>query len=330
MPFPHIDASQLDCISDSDAQFFRDNGLLVIRNVLRGKELADMQDQIGQLVSRSVRERVEDPDFAYAQHAITKQTVPYRIEYVVDKTDASKVMMGNPFILRTVEKLQTRDFIPTWDSVVFKAEGAGAAIPWHRDAGVECTDDLPIFNVDFYLDEATLANCLWGILGSNKWSDAEAKRRIDAMNKDGFQTPADAVPITMKPGDVILHNILALHGSPACQTKLRRVVYYEFRPIKTELAHGPHVPAYIPLKQKLLLRCLRHRAASPVAKGEKPFVYNPSQKFAATLGEREELPTYRYPHDKFWRKPNEVTFADPWEDPQSEEVKRREAANVKR
>jgi hypothetical protein len=63
----------------------------------------------------------------------------------------------------------------------------------------------------------------------------------------------------MHPGDVIIHNILVLHGSPAAQSHLRRVIYYEFRPAEVELAIGPHTPEYIPLKQHLLLACLRDR-----------------------------------------------------------------------
>ena len=36
MEFPHVDGTTQGCITDQQAQFFRDNGLLVIRNVLRG------------------------------------------------------------------------------------------------------------------------------------------------------------------------------------------------------------------------------------------------------------------------------------------------------
>ncbi len=301
--FPHIDATQQDCITDEQAQFFRDNGLLVIRNVLRGAELKAMQDQTLPFVQRAARERVNDPDYFYKKHEITGQEVPFRIEYIIDKTQAGKALLGHPFILRSVEKLQGRNFVPTWDSVVFKNEGAGTAIAWHRDAGMDCVSDTPIFNVDFYLDVADLSNCLWGILGSNRWTAEEAQTRINALNDGGFNTDADCVPIPMQPGDVIFHNILALHGSPAAQTKLRRVVYYEFRAGETERAKGPHVPEYIPLKQKLLLACLRERARTPYVKGEKPFVYQPTPDFAPpALGADEQLPTYRYPHGQYWRK----------------------------
>ena len=303
--FPDIDATKQDCITDAQAQFFRDNGLLVVRNVLVGEELKRMQDQTAPLVRRAVEERPKDPDFFYKKHELTGEQVPFRVEYVVDKTSAAKALLGHPFVLRSVEKLQGKSFIPTWDSMVFKQEGAGAAIPWHRDAGTgHGADKSYIFNVDFYLDGSDLTNCLWGILGSNKWSEEEADATVKRLNAapGSFSTDDRCVPILMNPGDVIFHNILVLHGSPAAQSKLRRVVYFEFRPAEVERAFGPHRPEYIPLKQKVLLSCLRERSRTPYARGEQPFAYSPDSDFTPPpLREGEILETYRYPHEKFWR-----------------------------
>ncbi len=305
--FPDVDATQQDCLTDEQAQFFRNYGLLVIRRVVRGEELRRMQAETGGLIDRARAARVNEPDYAYAKHEITGQEVPHRIEYVIDKTTAGKALLGHPFILRSVEKLQGRNFIPTWDSLVFKAEGAGKAVPWHRDGGREFYageeyGDRPIFNVDFYLDPATLENCLWGIPGSNQWTDAEAQAECQRHNTNGFDT-AGAVPIPMQPGDVIFHNILVLHGSPPTQGAMRRTVYYEFRPGEIERDSGPHVPEYIPLKQRELMACLRDRARASYVRDEKPFLYRPTPEFAPpALGTDEQLPTYRYPHKDYWRK----------------------------
>ena len=301
--FPEIDARQQDCITDEQARFFIDNGLLVIRNVLHGEELRAMQEQTLGWVHKADRERRSSPDFLYKIHEVTKKEVPTRVEYMIDKTPACRALLGHPFILRSVEKLQGRSFIPTWDSMVFKLEGAGAAVPWHRDDGAGRGATIkPIFNVDFYLDGSDITNCLWGVLGSNRWSQQQADETIARLNTGGFQTSDGAVPILMNPGDVIFHNILALHGSPPAQSRLRRVVYYEFRPAEIELEHGPHIPEYIPLKQRVLLACLRDRAKAPYAAGETAFQYNPEPKFAPpTLGADEQLETYRYPHKDYWR-----------------------------
>jgi phytanoyl-CoA hydroxylase len=302
--FPEVDATKQDSITEGQAQFFRNNGLLVIRNVVRGDELKLMREQTAPLVRRAVDEKPKDPDFFYKKHELTGQQVPFRIEYVIDKTTAGKALLGHPFILRSVEKIQGKNFIPTWDSMVFKQEGAGAAIPWHRDAGTgNGADRSHIFNVDFYLDGSDISNCLWGILGSNKWTpdkaDATVKRLNDAPGS--FSTDPQCAPILMNPGDVIFHNILVLHGSPAAQSKLRRVVYYEFRPGEIERELGPHTKEYIPLKQKLLLACLRERANAGYAKGETPFHYAPSADFAVAA-DSSPLNTYRFPHEQFWRK----------------------------
>jgi phytanoyl-CoA hydroxylase len=302
--FPEIDARTQDSITEEQAQFFRDNGLLVIRNVLSPDELKAMQDATKPLIDEAER-GITHPDFMYKNHEITGERTPFRVEYVIEKTEAGKALLGHPFILRSVEMLQGRNFIPTWDSMVFKREGAGVAIPWHRDgASTLAREDIaPIFNVDFYLDEADLTNCLWGILGSNRWTPEQANEVITRLNAGGeFHTEEGAVPIPMQPGDVIFHNVLALHGSPAAQSRLRRVVYYEFRPAEIETVAGPHTLEYLPLKQKLLLSCLRHRANSPYAAGEKPYTYQPTAPFdGVTLADGEELPTYRYSHGDYWR-----------------------------
>ncbi len=312
--FPEIDATKQDAITNEQARFFRENGLLMIRNLLCPEELKALQDQTAPLVERAMASEVDDVDFMYKPHALTGRKVPFRVEYVIERTAAGKALLGHPFILRSIEKLQGPNFLPTWDSMVFKGPGQGAAIPWHRDAGPYIADDVDqdvaAINVDFYLDGSDATNCLWGIPGSNRWTHQQACERIAQLNGGGdgdtsgsFLTDG-AVPLPVNPGDVLFHNILAIHGSPAAESGLRRVLYYEFRPIDVERRHGPHKLEYIPLKQKVLDACLAHRRDAPYAAGETPFVYRADDP--ARLAEGETLKTYRYPHQKFWREPAAV------------------------
>jgi phytanoyl-CoA hydroxylase len=306
--FPLVDAVQQHCITDEQAEFYRVHGLLVIRNVLHAGELAALQDQTLALVQRAVNDRPKDPDYFYKRHEITGEQVPFRVEYVIDKTPAGKVLMGHPFVLRSIEKLLGRNFIPTWDSMVFKPAGAGAAIPWHRDDDSHWVKQgPPITNVDFYLDGSDLSNCLWGVIGSNRWSSEQAQEMIKRLNEgiDRGQFEVEgAVPLPMQPGDVIFHNVLVLHSSGPSQSALRRVIYYEFRPGEVERDLGPHRPQYIPLKQKVLLACLRERAQVEYAKGEEPYCYSPDADFAApALADDVQLETFRYPHAEWWQKP---------------------------
>jgi ectoine hydroxylase-related dioxygenase (phytanoyl-CoA dioxygenase family) len=303
---PEFDASRAEVIDDATAQAFRESGLLVLRRLLSPAELAALQRDTLGLVERAAAGRVRELDWLYRTHPETGREVPFRVEYVVDKTPSGKALLGHPFVLRSVEKLQGRDFLPTWDSLVFKLAGEGAAIEWHRDADRRCNlPGTPIFNVDFHLDPSDETNCVWALPGSSQWSEPEAAAELERRNRGGGFASDGAVSVPLEAGDALLHDILLVHGSPASRSGLRRVVYYEFRPARAELRLGPHVPAYIPAKQRVLLACLRHRAATPWAHGETPFVYRPSAEFAPPpLAEGETLATYRYPHHEYWRAPS--------------------------
>lgn len=310
--FPHVDASLqrgLASISDEHAQFFRDNGLLVLRNVLCAEELRLLQLETQVLVNTAARD-LDDPDFFYREHELTRQRVPFRVEFVIDKLSAARALLGHPFILRSIEKLQGGSFIPTWDSMVFKQQGMGASIPWHRDSppyGYPGIDErVAAINVDFYLDRSDLSNCLWGILGSNHWPVEQVERRITELNSGlkprCLADEPDVVPIPMEPGDVLFHSTLVLHGSQPSLSHLRRVLYYEFRPGEVERQLGPHTEAYIPQKQRLLNACLRDRASTPYAQGELPFAYHPAVDLAAPpLAHDERLASYRFAHCEYLR-----------------------------
>lgn len=284
-----VDARGLEALADEHVARFREHGLLIVRNVLGGEELAALQAETLALVRRAAA-GTSDPDYKVKRHELTGEEVPYRIEYVVDKGPACRALLGHPFVLRSVEAIQGPSFVPTWDSMVFKLEGAGASIPWHRDQEIDYVPERPVFNVDFYLDPSDETNCLWGLPGSHRWSWDEAGAAIARLSEGGFRTEG-AVPLIMRPGDVLLHDILVVHGSGPAQSGLRRVLYYEFRALETELAHGPHVPEYMPLKQAVLAACVRARAEAPYAAGERPFA----------VAAAEPPPTYRYPHEDWWR-----------------------------
>ncbi len=296
---PEFDARGRREIDEEGALAFRRAGLLVVRHLLEPAELAALRAETLALVERAARERVSDPDYQYKKHEESGALVPFRVEYVVDKTASCKALLAHPFVLRSVERLQGRDFIPTWDSMVFKQAGAGAAIDWHRDADTsKCDPDRPIFNVDFYLDASDATNCLWGIPGSNRWSDAEAQAACERLSAGGFGRHG-SVPVLMNAGDALFHDILVLHGSPACSSELRRVVYFEFRPAEVELRLGPHTPDYVPLKQRVLQACIRDRARASHAAREEAFVYAPAA--APALAAEEQPFSYRHPHHQHWR-----------------------------
>ncbi|HYE05888.1 MAG TPA: phytanoyl-CoA dioxygenase family protein [Planctomycetota bacterium] len=297
-PSSAFDARGRDALEPPDVALFRDNGLLVLRGVLAPAELAALRDETGRLVERAAASRIEDGDHRYQRLAEGADPVPCRIEYVVDKSTACLALLSHPTLLRAVEAIQGTDFIPTWDAMVFKQRGGGPVVGWHRDiAGYAHVSGAPqVFNVDIYLDDAGLDTCVWGIPGTNRWSAERARAESDRRNALGFPTEG-AVPLPMRAGDVLIHDVDVLHGSPASRSALRRVVYYEYRPAWCEREYGPHRSDYVPLKQRVLLASQRARERMPYARGERPYRY----AAASLIGEEPLLTSYRIPHDDHWR-----------------------------
>jgi ectoine hydroxylase-related dioxygenase (phytanoyl-CoA dioxygenase family) len=305
-------------LSPQQIRFFNEKGYLVVRNALSEIELDGLRKDTDQLIQNMELEP-NHPDYWYNDDipknwyknysnernneslvGDVKKGIPFRIEYPVDKSDACKLLMGHAFILKAIEQLiGTTQFIPTWDSFVFKNEGNGVPIKWHRDASAETVDNIPAIDVGFYLDDANskLNNCLYVIPGTHKWPDLLAASMIEFLTQDGFKTTG-AVPVEVRPGDVILHNILILHGSPSCKSPLRRTVYYEYRSIDQERRMGPHNLEYIDVKQRLLSCCLnkRNKTNFNQLQNDIPYSYN-VEGFNPEIG----LETMRFPHKQYFR-----------------------------
>lgn len=260
----HVSALDQNDIGAHGVASFRRDGLLVIRNLLSQDELDQLRLETDELIAQA--EAGQLPDTVFKTHKMTGEEVPFRIEYVVAKSLACQRLLGHPFIRESMKLLLGDDIFPTWDSMVFKKAGKGAKIPWHRDqrrGAIDQSDALAI-NVDFYLDNADDTNCLRGVPGSHLWSDDEAQSFIDGLGDREF---ADNVAgkLPMKPGDVLLHDVFVLHGSPEAASNLRRVLYYEFRNRSGEAIYGPHDLHYADLKDGAYAYCQLLRAGQAAA-----------------------------------------------------------------
>lgn len=169
--------------------------------------------------------------------------------------------MGAPEILAVAESLAGPDFVPTYESMVFKMPGDGEIIPWHQDAVFQKRNHR-VFNIDIYLDAAGRDGGALRVIPKSQTAIHDVCKMNDG-SYDWDNGPHEIV--AMEPGDVLIHDDMVLHGSPrTLQNHLRRVVYFEFRPAAQILEEGPWDRSFVDQRLRLVpLAMKRHRNAFP-------------------------------------------------------------------
>jgi ectoine hydroxylase-related dioxygenase (phytanoyl-CoA dioxygenase family) len=247
-------------LKPDQVRFFDENGYLILRNLIPS-ELLERLQEAGQ---GWIRQGWQQKDKNQAEDYVFKGDgkVMYRVDYLHDKGySASLELLGCPQVLATAESLCGVNFVPTYEAMVFKQEGDGAAIRWHQDA--IHSRRWRIFNLDVYLDASHKgAGALFVIPGT------QTKRQpfCDIEHDYGWKVP-QSIEVEMAPGDVLLHDVMVAHGSPETHGKaLRRTIYYEFRAAEEILAEGPWDRQWIERRLRLVPAGLqRYQQAFPQA-----------------------------------------------------------------
>jgi len=240
--------------------FYDENGYLVLPGLIP----ADILDRLrvaGEHWMAAGRDKdgaADGEDYQFTDRPSGR--VMFRIDYVHDKGEpASLELLGSPEILGIAESLAGPNFVPTYEAMVFKDAGDGAPIHWHQDA--VHPRNARITNVDIYLDESVAgAGALRVIPGSHH----QAADICSLEETHGWDIPG-AIEVPLAPGDVLLHDVMIVHGSPpALGNKLRRTIYYEFRAAEQILDEGPWDAEWIDRRLRLLpLALAEHALARP-------------------------------------------------------------------
>jgi ectoine hydroxylase-related dioxygenase (phytanoyl-CoA dioxygenase family) len=267
---------------------FDENGYLVLKGRVSGELLRRLQEAGDRWIKQAESAEPSGPhgDYVYGKRA-GGRTIPFRVNYLHAKGEpASLELLGSPEVLGIAESLAGPNFVPTYESMVFKMPGDGEIIPWHQDA-VFTKRRFRIFNIDVYLDRATHNGGALRVIPKSQTSIQDVCALNDG-SYDWLNGPHQIVE--MEPGDVLVHDDMVLHGSPRTQKNpLRRVVYFEFRPIEQILEEGPWDATFADQRLRLISIALkRHQDVFPDAS---PFTWNlaPAHRPQVSADEATEL-----------------------------------------
>lgn len=273
-------------LTPEEIAHFDEQGYVILRNRISGPLLEKLQRASTRWIADGhALENETDGDGDYNFATRPSGRVLFRINYLHNKQEAASLeLLGSPEMLGIAESLAGPNFVPTYESLVFKNTGDGAPIDWHQDA--VHPRNFRIFNVDVYLDESRKG------AGSLRVAPGSHKQIVDVcqlQEEFGWDAPG-VIQTELNPGDVLVHDVMLVHGSEATlANKLRRTIYYEFRPAEQIMAEGPWGPEFI--DQRLRLIALGRAEWQRQNPGDEAFEWNVSGEFEPAISgdEAEEL-----------------------------------------
>ncbi len=129
--------------------------------------------------------------------------------------DSCLRLYGHPQLLRVAEQINGPDFTPFNEAIFIKQPGLGASVAWHQDATThwdspDLDEGTHGFNFMAQVHGCTEANAVWVVPGTHK----KGKLNIaDYLEDAGSECIPEAVPLICDPGDVVMCNRQAIHGS---------------------------------------------------------------------------------------------------------------------
>ena len=130
-------------------------------------------------------------------------------------SDACLRTYAHPELLKVAEAINGPDFAPFNEALFIKEPGIGAAVSWHQDGvthweSPDFDENIHGFNFMAQLYGSTAVNGVWVLPGSHKLGKIDI---TDLVTESGSERLEGAVPLVCDPGDVVICNRQALHGS---------------------------------------------------------------------------------------------------------------------
>jgi len=214
-------------LDEQQIDFFHTNGYLIMRRLIRGRELELLQEAASRVIQEGI-ERIGEADHRYAVGPDGLE-VYWRSERMWERHPVFQAVTVNPELLENIGQCIGQSFYPWNDSLVVKLPHSGAAVKWHQDppyrnSDRETTFPVPNFTTDIYLDRSGRENgCVYAIPSHHLVG------HVDLASKSEEELFKRAVPLEMEAGDVLFHSLSTPHGSgPNTSASTRRVFYLHY------------------------------------------------------------------------------------------------------
>jgi phytanoyl-CoA hydroxylase len=216
-------------LNQDQIDLFHANGYLILRDVIRGRELELLQRAADEVQAQGIA-RIDPGNHRYATGPRGEE-VYWRSEQMWERGDIWRAVAVNPDLLESIGQCVGQAFFPWNDSLVVKLPFSGAEVKWHQDPPYNdparrAAYPVPNFTTDIYLDHSGPDNgCVYAIPGRHLTGHVD----IDGLAAEDLIGSYGAVPLEMEAGDVLFHCLSTPHGSgPNLSPAQRRIFYIHY------------------------------------------------------------------------------------------------------
>ena len=220
-------------ISEQDAAFYRENGYLVVRDVLSAGQLKTLRDAVAEMLAGAqgltANSDVYDLEDSHTPQAprVRRLKLPHRNHPAFGELIRSSTLIDlmRPLLGRSI-RLQT-------SKLNLKSAGYGAPVEWHQDWAFYPYTNQDVLALGVLLDDFTEDNgAMMVVPGSHTgpvYDHHSGGRFCGAMDPaiTGFDF-SEAVKLLAPAGSVTLHHARTVHGSaPNLSGASRNFLLYE-------------------------------------------------------------------------------------------------------
>lgn len=219
-------------ITQDQAQFYKENGYLLVKGVFNKQEVETMRDAVDGIIKRAARSEY-DHNAAWQGNFIPQDELKKLVLkgfHDVHYHDASftRALM-HPNMTAVLQQLIGPNVQLHHSKMLVKPPERGAAFPMHQDYPYFPHQNHTMLAASMHLDDADEENgCIHVIPGSHKQGPLPHVGRYYLNHKEypihkGVPCPAEA-------GDVLFFNYLTIHGSDVNRSeRSRRNVLFQYR-----------------------------------------------------------------------------------------------------
>ena len=220
-------------LADSQVAFYRENGYLIVEDVLTPDQVDEGRRIVEDFTerSRSVTESNDvfdlEPDHTSERPAIRRLKQPAKQHRFFDD------LIHSDAILDPLQSLIGHHIRALGSKLNLKAAGVGSPVEWHQDLAFHPHSNDNLLAVGIAFDDCSLVNgCLLVMPGSHKGAvldhhqDGWFVGAVD-VRAQGIDVE-HATPVEMRAGSIEIHHVRMLHGSaPNRSPNPRRLLLFD-------------------------------------------------------------------------------------------------------